>query len=113
MGGDGLLTIAELKAGLERAGLSCVPKELETMVVGLDGDGSGFIDYSEFLAATLDRRTLLTEDLCWIAFNIFDLDNDGRITQAELKQVLSVDGVSEAVGLESVESIIKELDKDG
>merc|ERR1712014_519108 len=97
----------------ERAGLSCAPKEFEAMVDGLDGDGSGYIDYSEFLAATLDRRTLLTEDVCWIAFNIFDLDNDGRITQAELKQVLSVDGVSEAVGLKSIDCVIKELDTDG
>merc|ERR1712178_368259 len=96
--GDGLLTIAELKGGLERAGLRCAPKDLEAMVDSLDGDGSGYIDYSEFLAA---------------AFDIFDLDNDGQITQAELKQVLAVDGVSEVVGLESVESIIKELDKDG
>merc|ERR1712014_419813 len=97
----------------ERAGLSCAPKEFEAMVDGLDGDGSGYIDYSEFLAATLDRRTLLTEDVCLSAFSIFDLNNDGRITLEEVKEVLSIDAASEAACLETAACIIQELDKNG
>merc|ERR1712039_719166 len=73
--GDGLLTVVELRAGLERQGLNWTPDDVQNIVDGLDGDGSGYIDYSEFLAATLDRRNLLTEDVCRIAFNIFDLNN--------------------------------------
>merc|ERR1712048_545744 len=67
---DGLLTISELRSGLEHAGLNIKLEELQAIVDGLDGDGSGYIDYSEFLAATLDRRTQLTEDVCLSAFNI-------------------------------------------
>merc|ERR1712187_1085358 len=110
---DGLLTIAELKSGLDHSGLVITPEDLRAIVDGLDSDGSGYIDYSEFLAATLDRRSLITEDVCRVAFRIFDLDNDGRITKAEIKQVLAVDGVSDAVGLENAESLIRDLDRDG
>merc|ERR1712151_363364 len=111
--GDGLLTVAELKAGLEQAGMADAPEDLQAIVDGLDGDGSGYVDYSEFLAATLDRRCHLQEDVCRIAFDIFDLDNDGKITLAEIKQVLAVDGVSDAIGLTTAKGIIDDLDKDG
>jgi len=110
---DGMLTISELRSGLEHAGLNIKLEDLQAIVDGLDGDGSGYIDYSEFLAATLDRRTQLTEDVCLSAFNIFDLNNDGRITLEEVKQVLSIDGASEAACLETAACIVKDLDKNG
>merc|ERR1712048_925905 len=112
---DGLLTISELRSGLERAGLNIKleDEDLQAIVDGLDSDGSGYIDYSEFLAATLDRRTQLTKDVCLSAFSILDLNNDGQITLEEVKQFLAVDGASEAACLESARCIIDGLDKNG
>jgi calcium-dependent protein kinase len=111
--GDGLLTLEELKAGLANAGGLEIPVDLQAIMDGIDADGSGMIDYSEFLAATLDRKTYLQEDLCWAAFRLFDLDGDGRITQAELKEVLAVDGITEALGLHAVETLVNDVDKNG
>merc|ERR1712110_541727 len=48
---DGTLSIGELKDGLKRAGVA-IPKDLAEMMDSIDTDGSGVIDYSEFLAAT-------------------------------------------------------------
>merc|ERR1711972_191883 len=54
--GDGLLTSAEMKEGLARAGLKEIPADLQQIMEDVDSDGSGVIDYTEFLAATLDKR---------------------------------------------------------
>lgn len=53
---------------------------------GVDCDGLGSIDYNEFVAATLDRRTYSEEEACWVAFNTFDKDGDGVISITELAQ---------------------------
>merc|ERR1712100_613249 len=51
--GDGKLTVAEMKEGLENAGLKDIPPDLQQIMQDCDSDGSGEIDYTEFLAATL------------------------------------------------------------
>lgn len=33
---------------------------------------SGVIDYTEFLAATLDKNVYQKEEACWAAFRVFD-----------------------------------------
>merc|ERR1712241_1599309 len=64
---DGTLSVGELKEGLQRAGVA-IPQDLEQMMDNIDTDGSGVIDYTEFLAATLDKRKYTQEDLCFKAF---------------------------------------------
>merc|ERR1712118_637695 len=53
---DGTLTAQELKQGILKAGIKEMPDNLTEMMKDLDSDGSGFIDYTEFLAATLSKR---------------------------------------------------------
>merc|ERR1712190_392763 len=86
--GDGLLTVAELKEGLAQAGLKEIPEDLQQIMKDVDSDGSGVIDYTEFLAATLDKRLYLQEDVCWAAFRLFDRNGDGHISKEELQAVL-------------------------
>merc|ERR1711979_178601 len=66
--GDGTLTISEIKEGLNRAGLAEFSPSLQQAIEGIDFDGSGCIDYSEFLAAALEKRHYLQEDACWNVF---------------------------------------------
>merc|ERR1712190_603342 len=63
--GDGLLTANEMKEGLAKAGLKDIPADLQQILEDVDSDGSGVIDYTEFLAATLDKRSYVKEDVCW------------------------------------------------
>merc|ERR1719399_792968 len=63
--GDGLLTAAEMKEGLQKAGLKEIPEDLQQIMEDIDSDGSGVIDYTEFLAATLDKKVYMAEDVCW------------------------------------------------
>merc|ERR1719221_104828 len=93
--GDGLLTAAEMKEGLTKAGLKEIPADLQQILEDVDSDGSGVIDYTEFLAATLDKRLYIQEDVCWEAFRLFDRNGDGKISREELKAVLENDNVAD------------------
>lgn len=50
-----------------------------------DTDNSGSIDYTEFLAATIDQKTFMRDDYLKTAFNMFDKDGSGKISVDELK----------------------------
>mmetsp|Transcript_46142 Transcript_46142/g.128368 ORF Transcript_46142/g.128368 Transcript_46142/m.128368 type:complete len:531 (-) Transcript_46142:164-1756(-) len=86
--GDGRLTLEELRSGLDSAGLSHDGVDLRCILASVDTDGSGEIDYSEFLAATLDRRHVLTDEALRAAFQVFDRNADGGISKKELASVL-------------------------
>jgi len=110
--GDGLLTAAEMKEGLEKAGLKEIPPDLQQILQEVDSDGSGVIDYTEFLAATLDKKVYMAEDVCWQAFRIFDRNGDGKIDKKEIAAVLNDDGVQAAANKDMAE-LMAEIDKNG
>jgi len=85
---DGVLTTEELREGLARAGFAEDCLDVHCMLAMADVNGNGKIDYSEFLAATLDRHHHLSDDALLAAFCIFDRDGSGRITEQELRRVL-------------------------
>ncbi|KAF4672612.1 substrate-specific activator of APC-dependent proteolysis [Perkinsus chesapeaki] len=127
---DGTLTVEEITSGFSLAGMD-VPADFDKYVSNIDMGGSGAVDYSKFLAATLDTRHYIEEGVCWAAFRAFDLDGNGRITREELSQVdggqhrtllsmvLSggavVDNVKESLGIhsEEIDTILREVDKNG
>jgi calcium-dependent protein kinase len=115
---DGLLTLSELRDGLSKAGLRNVPNELRQIMASVSADcanSSGAINYTEFLAATLDRRTFLHEDMCWTAFSVFDLDGDGRISVEDLQKLLGSGENGEVVeaGSNSVAELLWDAGHDG
>jgi len=112
--GDGLLTATEMKEGLAKAGLKEIPSDLQAILQDVDADGSGVIDYTEFLAATMDKKQYLQEDVCWSAFRLFDKNGDGQISMDELKQVLNEGGndIADAIG-KDLQAIISEVDANG
>merc|ERR1719215_2103793 len=91
--GDGFLPVNELKEGLGKCGLKEIPPDLQQIMQEVDSDGSGVIDYTEFLAATLDKKVYMAEDVCWQAFRIFDRDGNGKISKSEIANVLNDDNV--------------------
>jgi len=93
--GDGTICLNELTCGLERAGVRELPPDLPQILEGVDINGTGVIDYTEFLAANLDTELHLDEDICRSAFSVFDTDGDGRISKCELTRVL--DGTTSGI----------------
>lgn len=110
--GDGLLTSTELKEGLLKAGFKEIPADLMQIMEEVDSNGSGVIDYTEFLAATLDRRLYIQEDVCWAAFRIFDRDGNGRITKDEILEVLG-DGDVKNMAMRDICELMQEVDANG
>lgn len=56
---------------------------------GADTDNNGTINYTEFLAATMDATVYLRETYLKTAFKMFDSDCSGKIDSAELLQLLA------------------------
>jgi calcium-dependent protein kinase len=116
--GDGTLTIVEVKKGLHEAGLSELTAEMEQTMKELDTDGSGKIDYSEFLAATMDKKIYTQYDLVWQVFKQFDVDHSGTINKDNIATILTggeVKRFEDAIGLQKneIDEIMGKYDKDG
>eukprot|EP00397_Hematodinium_sp_SG-2012_P008862 GEMP01008931.1.p1 GENE.GEMP01008931.1~~GEMP01008931.1.p1 ORF type:complete len:468 (+),score=108.98 GEMP01008931.1:96-1499(+) len=114
--GDGTLTLQEIKDGAAKHNVN-LPEDFASIFTSMDSDGSGCIDYTEFIAATMEKRVYMQEDLCWSAFRVFDLDGDGKITTAELTKVLGdmdgTGGQATLPGMRNAEKLIAEADTDG
>merc|ERR1711904_481889 len=96
---SGTLTVDEMRQAMIKSGMTEVPADLQEIMKDVDSDGSGVIDYTEFLAATLDKRTYLQQEVCWSAFRVFDRNGDGKISAEELKEVLNDDSVQDKVAI--------------
>ena len=104
---DGKLTKKELYQGLilyynEKE----IKKEIDDIFLLLDGANRGCIEYEEFLRATLDQKSLLSEENLIYAFNFFDKDNTGKISIDKIKNIFIDDKVNEDV----FRSIFNEID---
>ena len=86
---DGMISRAELTVGLQKLYPEGAAEEVEKVFHKVDIDGSGFIDYSEWVVATIDKEKLLTRDKLQAAFKLFDKDGGGTISADEVKDVLS------------------------
>lgn len=75
-----------------------------------DSDGSGEIDYSEWIVATMDKKKLLSNEKLEAAFNLFDKDGSGSISAVEVKDVL---GVGKNIDEKVWNDIIMEVDANG
>ena len=83
--GDGSLTFEELKQGLKDKENGDALMEL---MKSADTDGSGEINYTEFLAATMDAKLFIREEYLRTAFNMFDKDGSGKIDNEEIISLL-------------------------
>merc|ERR1712130_241379 len=107
--GDGMLTSQELESGIAKAGVR--DADLQRLIKEMDVDGSGVIDYTEFIAVAVDARHAAKEENCWAAFTAFDKDGNGKISMTELRDLLRQDGVSETVGQQNARVVMDEVDK--
>jgi len=67
------------------------------------------IQYTDFLAATLDTKKYLDEESVYMAFGHFDGDGDGYISAADLKATLL--GPESELCEDDIDEMIVEFDK--
>ena len=109
--GDGI-TIDELRDAMRNFGKNPNEEELQTMMEAADADGSGTIDFEEFVVMMtnkLEEQEL--ENELHEAFECFDRDGDGSISCKELRFIMTTLG--EKLTDEEVEYMISVIDADG
>ena len=80
---------------------------------GADTDGSGEINYTEFLAATIDANVFLREDYLRTAFDMFDKDKSGKIDNEEVIALLSGEDLGTHVSKTAISKAMTEIDANG
>uniref|UniRef100_A0A7S3NBH0 Calcium-dependent protein kinase 1 n=1 Tax=Euplotes harpa TaxID=151035 RepID=A0A7S3NBH0_9SPIT len=107
--GDGKLSKEEIHDGYEEHfGKLLNEDELDRLFDEVDTDKSGFIDYSEFIVATMSSKKNMSEEKLMAAFKLFDTDGSGTISPDELKSVL---GSSGKISDEVIEEVLKQADE--
>lgn len=82
---DGILSKQEIKDGYEEHfGIWIDDEEVDRIFSAIDNDGSGSIDYSEFLMATMSEQQLMSKEKLKAAFKMFDKDGSGTISKEEI-----------------------------
>jgi calcium-dependent protein kinase len=84
-------------------------QEIRAIIQNIDYEGNGKINYSEFIAATLQSKLELTEEQIWSVFKRFDTDNSGFITEENLMEIM-LKSNKKAVTREQVQQMISEVD---
>ena len=74
---SGLINIVELTQALKEAGLPEQNVQEIFEQADIKGHAKKFIDYSEFLQATVKMKDLISDEKLWYLFHQFDVDNTG------------------------------------
>ncbi|CAN0918311.1 Probable calcium-binding protein CML22 [Linum grandiflorum] len=128
--GDGFITKQELKESLKNIRIIVTETEVEEMVVKIDSNGDGLIDLEEFKilcrkmsAGDEDEDEDQMSSVVAVgeggggelkkAFDVFDRNNDGLITEEELGWILSSLGLKEGKRMEDCKEMIRRVDVDG
>lgn len=111
LNGDGKLSKQEIKDGYAKYyDKHLEDEEIDDMFAKIDADGSGEIEYSEFVVASMNEKNLLNNSKLQTAFKMFDKDGGGSISIDEIKQVLSF---GQNLDEEVIAQIIKQVDANG
>ena len=88
-------------------------KSVDEIFNQFDTDGSGEIDYTEFIAATMSSKMYLNEKYLRAAFNMFDKDGSGKITGDEILLLLQGDAIKSVGSTDTIKSAMASIDENG
>ncbi len=87
--GDARINKTEIKlAFLEVFERKLDNNEIELLMKNIDHDNSGFIEYEEFIRATISKEVILNEENLKMGFSLFDIDNSGLISAEEINKTI-------------------------
>jgi len=110
--GKGEIPSTMLGKVMKNLGHNLKPYQLAEAIEAVDADGSGWIDFDEFMAL-MTKKTKEAQDELELreAFRVFDKSNKGQIDVNDLKVIFKAldPNMSDA----EIEAIITEVDEDG
>ncbi|CAA0319222.1 unnamed protein product [Arabidopsis thaliana] len=111
---DGKISIDELKDVIGALSPNASQEETKAMMKEFDLDGNGFIDLDEFVAlfqiSDQSSNNSAIRDLKE-AFDLYDLDRNGRISANELHSVMK--NLGEKCSIQDCQRMINKVDSDG
>jgi len=113
--GGGDISTAELGTVMKMLGQNPSREELDEIIEEVDEDGSGSIDFEEFLVMMVrllkeDQAGKSEEELAE-CFRVFDKNGDGMIDRDEFALIIRSTG--EAIGEDEIDELLREGDKNG
>ena len=93
---DGKLTLEEIKMAVNK-NKNINIDHIEEIFKSIDTDGSGSIEYTEFISASLDKSLYLKKEKLREAFSLFDVDHSGKISNEEIAKVLGMNKKSKEI----------------
>merc|ERR1711872_560340 len=110
--GTGEIPTSELGAVMRMLGHQLKPDQLQEFIEEVDGDGSGFVDFDEFLVLmTKKTKEAEEEKEAREAFRILDKEGKGTIDAQVLKEILLA--LDETMSEADVDEMVDEIDEDG
>ena len=103
---DGTLTLDEMRQGLSTI---LQKDEIDEIFKSIDSNNTGKIDYTEFLAASIDQKLYLREERLMEVFQMIDKNNSGKISKKEIKKALKLEGIDD----ESLKKVTETCDLNG
>lgn len=107
---DGTLSLEEFKNGLiklrETKNVNITDDEIEKIFSSIDTNNSKKLEYSEFIAASMEQKTYLRAEKLLDLFQMIDSDGSGKISKKEVKKALKDEKMEE----ELLNKIIDEFD---
>ena len=86
--GDGKIAKSELFKGLnEQLEKQLSKEEFDEIYKNIDLNNSGFIDYEEFVVASVNKNIFMRNNILYTAFKFFDKDDSGEITFDEIEMM--------------------------
>eukprot|EP00826_Nyctotherus_ovalis_P036022 TRINITY_DN3150_c0_g1_i2.p1 TRINITY_DN3150_c0_g1~~TRINITY_DN3150_c0_g1_i2.p1 ORF type:complete len:139 (-),score=56.70 TRINITY_DN3150_c0_g1_i2:167-583(-) len=109
---SGTIDKSELKKVMLTLGVEATNDEVEKFMQTADKDGSGCIDFDEFMTFVVEKmhERNRNEDV-EIAFRLYDEEDKGKITLENLKNVANE--VKLDIPVEELEDMIRVADRDG
>ncbi len=110
--GKGEIPSSMLGTVMKNLGHNLKPDQLQEAIEAVDADGSGWIDFDEFLSL-MARKTKEAEDEQEFreAFRVFDKGNKGQIETTDLKVIFKA--LDPDMSDDEIDAIITEVDEDG
>lgn len=81
-------------------------EELNQLFYNIDFNHDGELNYSEFLAATVNKEKAVSDNNLKLAFHHFDVDNSGFITDENLVEAFRREG--KKISIEEAQAFILE-----
>ncbi|KAI3892884.1 hypothetical protein MKW92_037485 [Papaver armeniacum] len=110
--GSGTIDAKELNVAMRALGFEMTEEQITQMIADVDKDGSGAIDFDEFVYMMTDKMGERdTKEELMKAFRIIDQDENGKISASDIQRIAK--DLGESFTDREIEQMIDEADKDG